>query len=164
MRTLLLCAWCLISAFSITAQEKFIEPDTWVSDILDRKNLDYQLIESNESEFRIETNLGNGRSQGGFIDSKLSKFNGIELRDILSLVLVSETMPTRDQMYMILASNEQLKMGYFEMFHNGNDYVVRYKCRVPAYLNPDDLIDIYYYGITVADELEGLITEGKDVE
>ncbi|MBX9448854.1 MAG: hypothetical protein KL787_03700 [Taibaiella sp.] len=166
MKSILCSALLVISALGASAQdqEPYIEPDAWVQDILERRNMQYAVMNSNESEFRIETELGNGRAQGGFIDSKISAYQGIELRDILSLVLVTEEMPAQDMMYKILEVNEQLKMGFFEMFHNGASYVVRYKCRVPAYLNERDLIDIYYYGITVSDELEKLITGGEDIE
>lgn len=166
MKSILCSALLLISALGASAQdqEPYIEPDAWVQDILERRNMQYAVMNSNESEFRIETELGNGRAQGGFIDSKVSSYQGIALRDILSLVLVTEEMPSQDMMYKILEVNEQLEMGFFEMFHNGASYVVRYKCRVPAYLNERDLIDIYYYGITVSDELEKLITDGGDIE
>lgn len=166
MKSILCSAFLIMSTLGVCAQdqEQYIEPDAWVQDILDRRNMEYAVMNSNESEFRIETELGNGRAQGGFIDSKIGSYHGIKLRDILSLVLVAEEMPSQDIMYKILEVNEQLKMGFFEMFHNGTSYVVRYKCRVPAYLNERDLIDIYYYGITVSDELEKIITEGQDVE
>ena len=167
MKSILCSALLMISALGASAQDQepyYTDPDAWVQEILERRNMQYAVMNSNESEFRIETELGNGRAQGGFIDSKISSYHGIELRDILSLVLVVEEMPPQDILYKILEVNEQLQMGFFEIFHNGTSYVVRYKCRVPAYLNARDLIDIYYYGITVSDELEKLITDGGDIE
>lgn len=138
--------------------------DTEIEEMLIRRNMNYSVMSSSENEFRIETNLGNGRSQGGFIDSRVRKINGDYYRDIMALVLVTTEMPSAETLFHILEVNEKLEQGFFEMFHNGTDYVVRYKNRVHADLKERTLIDAYFYGITVSDQLEKEITDGGDIE
>ncbi len=173
MKKLLISIFMLCSTLAAMAQDGDLHEaetkspykvDKEIEEILIRRNMNYAVMSSNENEFRIETNLGNGRSQGGFIDSRVRKINGDYYRDILALVLVTNEMPSAETLSHILAVNEKLEQGFFEMFHNGTDFVVRYKNRVLADLDEHSLIDAFYYGITVSDQLEKEITDGGDIE
>lgn len=164
MKKILLAIPLVFGSLLASAQAPVFPPDGYIRQILEDRNIKYEVLSGSDNEFRIATDLGNGRSQTGFIDSRVHTFSGYEFRDVLSLVLVSDEMPSRSTLYEILEANEKLEMGFFEMFHNGMSYVVRYKCRVAANLSPGKLLDVFYYGITVADELEKIVARGEDEE
>lgn len=175
MKKLLISFFMLCSTLIVMAQDENdhhhdegtkspYKVDKEIEEMLIRRNMNYAVMSNSENEFRIDTDLGNGRNQAGFIDSRVRKINGDYYRDIMALVLVTNEMPSAEILFHILEVNEKLEQGFFEMFHNGTDYVVRYKNRVIADLNENSLIDAYYYGITVSDQLEKEITNGGDIE
>lgn len=164
MKKVLLFSLMILGSVVVLAQQKDFPPDGYIMRILDNRNIAYDVLTGSDNEFRIYTDLGNGRKQVGFIDSRLHTFSDYAFRDVLSLVLVTEDMPSRSTLLEILEANEKLEMGFFEMFHNGESYVVRYKCRIAANLSPDKLMDVFYYGITVSDELEKNLARGEDIE
>lgn len=164
MKKLIIAVLLSLIGWAACAQDQIFPVDEGVRQMLEDRGLRYMLMSESENEFRIVVDLKNGRHQAGFIDSRLRDFMGYPFRDVMSLVLVVPDMPSQRMLYHILEVNERLEMGAFEMFHNGTNYVVRYKCRVAANLSPSKLMDVFYYAVTVSDELERYLTDGADVE
>ena len=154
--------------FALLTQLTFGQLSTSVGDPRVRKLLseleyEFMVVTSNENEFRVSFDLGNGRTQAGFIDSRTSFYGNFEIREISSLVYVGHTLPAQNTLYYILKRNSELKIGAYEMIFNGTDYVIRFNAKVSADLDSEGLNTILTLVLMTADELEKELTN-KDIE
>lgn len=139
--------------------------DERVQYYLEKRGYEYTKIDENEGELRIFMDLGNGRTQSGYIDTKDGYFpNGAAYREVVSLVYVNEIRPNEHELFQILQYNAKLERGAFEINENEGNYVIRYMYRIASDFTEREIMDAFYYAITVADQLESVLTPGEDEE
>lgn len=136
--------------------------DPRVRKILNELGYNFMVVKSNESEYRLEFKLSNGRKQVGFIDSQTSFYGNFEVREVMSLVYVGPNLPSQLTLYGILKRNSEMKIGAFEMFYNGTNYVIRFTARISANLDSAGIDNILTLVLNASDKLEKELTDDDD--
>jgi hypothetical protein len=75
------------------------------------EELGYRYEIDSDGDFKLTMNLGEGRSQVGFISSKTASFGGLEIRDLFSVAYVLDQPPTEKIANFLLRDNAVVKMG-----------------------------------------------------
>lgn len=83
--------------------------DPRVRRLLDELGCRYEI--DGDGDFKLTLNLGDGRSQLGFINSNTTSFSGLEIREIYSLGYILDSEPSEKIANFLLRDNGQVKMG-----------------------------------------------------
>jgi len=129
------------------------EGDPRVAKALQELGIKYQV--SQDGDYRFGFDLGNGRTQLGFIKSKTYEFCGIEIREIFSEGLRSMGPFDARTCNILLQQNAQLKVGAWEVGKDAEDnHFAIFSARVAADLQGEELLAIIAAVLKTADDME----------
>lgn len=145
--------------FGATKQQ---EPtaDPRVQSVLDELEIRYQT--DDDGDFRVGFELESGRHQSAFIRSRTYEFLGIEIREISSAGLVSQGPFDARTANILLAQNEQLKIGAWGVSSDSDDvHGAFFTVKIAADLHAQEFLGILMTVLNTADNMEARLS-GRD--
>jgi hypothetical protein len=129
------------------------ETDPRVGRALSQLEVRYEI--TSNGDYKVVFDLGNGRSQVGFITSRTFEFAGFEFREVYSIGLRSFGPFNVKTANALLEQNEQLKMGAWGIVKDAQDnYLAIFTAKVAANLSGQDLMSVLAAVLKTADEVE----------
>ena len=126
---------------------------------LDFTGMNYQVTES--GDFFLIVKFKDGRTQGVFVESRVTEYYGTKVRGVYSLGY--KGMPNASMMQNMLESNETWKIGAWGIFDDKKDGKRAYfTAKIQANLNSRSLREIIFGVGRVADEFEKKFCFGAD--
>jgi len=154
-RLLLLLALPIALAAAPTARAG--DSDPAVKAALDSQKVKYEV--DDDGDFKIEFDLGGGRSQIVWIRSKTETYGSLKVREIWSPGYKSESNDFPALIAnTLLDKNHEVKLGAWE----AQDTMAMFVVKVAADANADQLVDAIEAAVNSADEVEKEITGAKD--
>ncbi|MBF2048670.1 MAG: hypothetical protein IGS54_15150 [Elainella sp. C42_A2020_010] len=129
------------------------ETDPRVGRALSQLEVRYEI--TSNGDYKVIFDLGNGRSQVGFITSRTFEFAESELRKVYSIGLRSFGPFNVNVANALLEYNEQLKIGAWGVVKDAQDnYLAILTAKVAANLSGQDLMSVIAAVLKSADEVE----------
>ncbi|WNZ27113.1 hypothetical protein HJG54_29830 [Leptolyngbya sp. NK1-12] len=129
------------------------ETDPRVGRALSQLEVRYEI--TSNGDYKVIFDLGNGRSQVGFITSRTFEFAESELREVYSIGLRSFGPFNVNVANALLEYNEQLKIGAWGVVKDAQDnYLAIFTAKVAANLSGQDLMSVIAAVLKSADEVE----------
>nr|RNJ70286.1 MAG: hypothetical protein EDM05_06330 [Leptolyngbya sp. IPPAS B-1204] len=129
------------------------ETDPRVGRALSQLEVRYEI--TSNGDYKVIFDLGNGRSQVGFITSRTFEFAESELREVYSIGLRSFGPFNVNVANALLEYNEQLKIGAWGVVKDAQDnYLAILTAKVAANLSGQDLMSVIAAVLKSADEVE----------
>ncbi len=124
--------------------------DSRVKSRLDELGLKYEI--DDDGDFRVVFNFEDDRVHEGFVLSETSRFEGLEIREIISVGHVSEGPLDADLANAFLIFNSNVKFGAWQIRSNdGERCVVIFSALVAADINSESL-DVVLRAVIVTAE------------
>lgn len=134
--------------------------DPRVQDVLDRLEIRYRIDE--DGDFNVAFELESGRSQSAIIRSQTYEFLGVEIREISSAGLVSQGPFDARTANLLLAQNEQLKIGAWGVVANSEDlHGALFTVKVAVDLPAEEFLGVLQVVLHTADTMEARLS-GRD--
>ncbi len=109
-----------------------------------------------DGSFLFTIPVGN-RTQMIFINSSTNQFEGMEIREIYSVVYQSNQKPNEVQLIQLLLDNSQKKLGAWEMISDNNQFFMVFTAKIPAAQNEKDMRATIDIVANAADAMEQLL-------
>lgn len=114
-----------------------------------------------DGDFRLGTEVEDGRSQVCWILSNTSKLGTLEIRQIWSIGYRSKTPFSAKVANQLLERNSIVKLGSWQVRKMGDDYVAVFSAQIAADTDRVSLLLALHAVTSIADEIEQELT-GKD--
>ncbi|TAE47873.1 MAG: hypothetical protein EAY69_05865 [Cytophagales bacterium] len=111
--------------------------DNRVADNLKALSFKYE-IQSEDGTFKFTVPIGK-RTQTVFIESTISSYDKLEMREIYSIVHQSPHIPDQSRLVKLLMDNAQKKIGAWEIVYEGSEYFIIFTAKVPANADASDM-------------------------
>jgi hypothetical protein len=126
------------------------------------EELDINFEVDSDGDFKFGFNLGEGRSQLGFIRSKTFEFGGLEMREIFSVGLNSFGAFDARTANFLLEQNGNVKIGGWAIARDDKDHhLALFSAKIAADLAGELLMGVIYAVLTTADRIEERLS-GRD--
>ncbi len=136
------------------------EGDPRVAKALDDLDIRYEI--DPQGDYKFGFNLGDDRSQMGFIRSRTFEFAGVELREVYSAGLQSFGPFDARTANLLLAQNADVKIGAWEVGHNKEDqHFAVFSATIAADLDGEALLEVIHGVVMTADQMEQRLA-GRD--
>jgi hypothetical protein len=144
--------------FGIKRKDK--EGDPRVARALDSLEIRYGI--DSDGDFKFLFHLEDGRTQQGFIRSQTYDFMGIEMREIFSVGLSSSGSFDARTANLLLAENENVKLGAWSVASNREDkHLAIFTAKIAADLDGRALVGAILAVLNTADKMEKRLS-GRD--
>ncbi|MFM9959820.1 MAG: hypothetical protein ACKV2Q_01175 [Planctomycetaceae bacterium] len=135
--------------------------DPRVREILTKADLNFEL--DSDGDFKIGNKFDNGRTQLAFIDSDVSKLFGLEIRDVWSLALISDSPLSADIANNLLRENGRVKLGAWQVKKVKDIYIVVFAAKISADADRDTLLTTLQVVTQAADEKEKELSNNDEL-
>lgn len=136
------------------------EGDPRVAQALRELEINFEVCDDGDYSFGF--NLGDGRSQMGFIRSATYDFCGVELREVLSAGLRSMGPFDARTCNLLLRQNADVKVGSWSIVSDAEDnHLAIFSAKVSADLRGEALLGVIAGVLKTADEMEARLA-GRD--
>lgn len=126
------------------------------------RELEIKFEVGDDGDYAFGFDLGDGRSQMGFIRSGTYEFCGIELREILSAGLRSMGPFDARTCNLLLRQNSDVKVGSWSVVKDDEDnHLAIFSAKVSADLSGEALLGVIVGVLKTADEMEARLA-GRD--
>jgi len=139
---------CLLAQIGVTK----VEPDSRVAKILSEAKLNYTV--DSDGDFKLYTQLNNGRLQTVWIISETQTVGSIEVRQVWSLGYASDTPPPEPILHELLEQNSRVKLGAWQIRKMSGKYVAVFAVQVGANIDKTNLLQILSAVASTADDFE----------
>jgi hypothetical protein len=148
----------LVSLFLVTTASASAQ-DSRVRSALDNAGLKYTITDN--GNFKIPFDMGNGRTQVVIVNSKTYEFGGAEIREIFSVAAVvsSKSAFTQNNLFKLLELNETYKIGAWQIHGGESPYILQFAIRAGANTSSSILADLIKLAAKTADDMEERLTE-----
>jgi hypothetical protein len=148
----------LVSLFLVTTASASAQ-DSRVRSALDNAGLKYTITDN--GNFKIPFDMGNGRTQVVIVNSKTYEFGGAEIREIFSVAAIvsSKSAFTQNNLFRLLELNETYKIGAWQIHGGESPYILQFAIRAGANTPSSILADLIKLAATTADDMEQRLTE-----
>jgi hypothetical protein len=144
--------------FGVKNQTK--DGDSRVAKAFKELNIEYQL--DDDGDYRFGFDLGEGRSQMGFIRSETFEFAGVEMREIFSVGLKSFGPFDARTSNFLLEQNTRMKVGAWSTVRDAEDnHLALFGAKIAADMKGELLVGVILAVLTAADEMEHRLS-GRD--
>ncbi len=134
--------------------------DSRVETLLKEADLTYTIDE--DGDFRLENDVGNGRTQLVWILSNTSNLGSLEIRQVWSVAYRSKTPFSAEVANRLLEVNSKVKLGSWQVREMGDEYVAVFSAQIAADTDRMSLLLAIHAVTTTADEIEKELTEKDD--
>jgi hypothetical protein len=148
----------LVSLFLVTTASASAQ-DSRVRSALDNAGLKYTITDN--GNFKIPFDMGNGRTQVVIVNSKTYEFGGAEIREIFSVAAIvsSKSAFTQNNLFRLLELNETYKIGAWQIHGGESPYILQFAIRAGANTSSSILADLIKLAATTADDMEQRLTD-----
>jgi hypothetical protein len=148
----------LVSLFLVTTASASAQ-DSRVRSALDNAGLKYTITDN--GNFKIPFDMGNGRTQVVIVNSKTYEFGGAEIREIFSVAAVvsSKSAFTQNNLFRLLELNETYKIGAWQIHGGESPYTLQFAIRAGANTSSSILADLIKLAAKTADDMEQRLTD-----
>jgi len=148
----------LVSLFLVTTASASAQ-DSRVRSALDNAGLKYTITDN--GNFKIPFDMGNGRTQVVIVNSKTYEFGGAEIREIFSVAAVvsSKSAFTQNNLFKLLELNETYKIGAWQIHGGESPYILQFAIRAGANTSSSILADLIKLAAKTADDMEQRLTD-----
>jgi hypothetical protein len=148
----------LVSLFLVTTASASAQ-DSRVRSALDNAGLKYTITDN--GNFKIPFDMGNGRTQVVIVNSKTYEFGGAEIREIFSVAAIvsSKSAFTQNNLFKLLELNETYKIGAWQIHGGESPYILQFAIRAGANTSSSILADLIKLAAKTADDMEERLTE-----
>ena len=150
----------LVSLFLVaTASASAQNVDYRVRSALDNAGLKYTITDN--GNFKILFDMGNGRTQVVIVNSKTYEFGGAEIREIFSVAAIvsSKSAFTHNNLFKLLELNETYKIGAWQIHGGESPYILQFAIRAGANTSSSILADLIKLAARTADDMEQRLTD-----
>jgi hypothetical protein len=148
----------LVSLFLVTTASASAQ-DSRVRSALDNAGLKYTITDN--GNFKIPFDMGNGRTQVVIVNSKTYEFGGAEIREIFSVAAIvsSKSAFTQNNLFKLLELNETYKIGAWQIHGGESPYILQFAIRAGANTSSSILADLIKLAAKTADDMEQRLTD-----
>jgi hypothetical protein len=148
----------LVSLFLVTTASASAQ-DSRVRSALDNAGLKYTITDN--GNFKIPFDMGNGRTQVVIVNSKTYEFGGAEIREIFSVAAAvsSKSAFTQNNLFRLLELNETYKIGAWQIHGGESPYILQFAIRAGANTSSSILADLIKLAAKTADDMEQRLTD-----
>jgi len=148
----------LVSLFLVTTASASAQ-DSRVRSALDNAGLKYTITDN--GNFKIPFDMGNGRTQVVIVNSKTYEFGGAEIREIFSVAAIvsSKSAFTHNNLFKLLELNETYKIGAWQIHGGESPYILQFAIRAGANTSSSILADLIKLAARTADDMEQRLTD-----
>jgi hypothetical protein len=148
----------LVSLFLVTTASASAQ-DSRVRSALDNAGLKYTITDN--GNFKIPFDMGNGRTQVVIVNSKTYEFGGAEIREIFSVAAIvsSKSAFTHNNLFKLLELNETYKIGAWQIHGGESPYILQFAIRAGANTSSSILADLIKLAAKTADDMEQRLTD-----
>lgn len=152
----------LSSVNTLVAQIGDPDSDPRVKTILNQLDLNYSIAES--GDFKVIFDMNNGRTQMVIIHSSTYKYEGMEIREIVSnaAMTMNKSDFTQSVLFNLLELNQTYKLGAWQIHGGEPPYLLQFGIRISANSTKTVLDDAIRLAAKMGDEMEQLLTDGDD--
>lgn len=133
--------------------------DPRIEKLLDAIDLSYEI--DSDGDFKLINRFDSGRTHVIFINSNTESYLTLEIREIWSVGLISDTSLSSSEMRRLLRDNANKKLGSWKIVNMGGKEVAVFYAQVAAEADRDAFISALQIVSQSADEMEKTLT-GKD--
>ena len=142
------------------AKNNLRDGDPRVAKALDELEINYQI--DGDGDYRFGFDLGDDRSQIGFIRSATYDFAGVEIREVFSVGLRSFGPFDARTCNLLLVQNSQVKVGAWAVVRDAEDnHLAIFTAKIAADLAGEELLGIIAAVLKTADAMEQRLA-GRD--
>lgn len=136
-------------------------PDPSVAKLLKKLDLGYTIDADND--YSVILQVGNGRSQQLLISSEVERYEGLEIRRVMSAAYAAPTESFERQVAIDLLTHSQGQtLGSWELYTDGPTSVALFVAKVPAKITHKQLQYVMELVVTTAERTEIALTDGGD--
>ncbi|SUS05928.1 conserved hypothetical protein [uncultured Defluviicoccus sp.] len=126
--------------------------DPRVERLLESLSLKYQTTSA--GDFKLQFDLGGGRSQTVIVNSNTETFGRLEIREVASLGLFLQSVPDPAIMLYLLRENGSIKLGAWRVLRGDEGTLVIFAAHISADTDAETLMSVMKLVMRAADELE----------
>jgi hypothetical protein len=115
-----------------------------------------------DGDFKLLFDVGDGRSQVAFVNSRTERFGTLEIREIWSIAHVCEGPLDPELADRLLERNRQVKFGAWGVERRGDRRHVVFTVHLSANADADALTQTLQLVLSLADQLERELTGARD--
>lgn len=129
-------------------------PDQRVLDALEEKGVPYE-IDEETGDFSVLVECKDDRTQDVIIRSGTREFMGVEMRDIISIALISQGPFDARTANLLLRENTDVGFGSWQIFRDDdNTHIAIFCMNISASLRAESLVELICMVASTADEIE----------
>jgi len=155
---MLLTAMTGVGARAAAAQEQPAPPtlDPRVEAALKAAGLGYGI---DEGDFRLDYDVGQGRSQRVWVASETARIDQLEIRDVWSVAARGKGEVPADLARMLLKENVRMILGAWQVNQSQDEYLVVFAAQVDASADPATLQKAIEVVMFSADRVEKQLSD-----